>query len=57
MVVSYLIESCGRSVKEAVAEYAKSRPPGIKHKHFVDELYIRYGTEEEADARAQQNSK
>ena len=55
--MSYLIESCGRSVKEAVAEYAKSRPPGIKHKHFVDELYIRYGTEEEADARAQQNLK
>jgi alpha-glucan,water dikinase len=31
VVCSYLIESCGLSVEEALNSFASSRPPGVKH--------------------------
>lgn len=41
-ICCYLIERCGWSVREAVDGYKNAKPPGIKHPHFVDALYVRY---------------
>lgn len=41
-IVSYLIEEKGYTVDDALAAYKKSRDPGIRHQHFVDELHMRY---------------
>ncbi|KAG0648933.1 Polynucleotide 5 -triphosphatase [Hyphodiscus hymeniophilus] len=41
-IVCYLIERCGYSVQGAVDEFAKRRPKGIKHAHFLDQLFVRY---------------
>lgn len=41
-IASYLIEKHGFSVKDAIDAFARSRSPGIKHIHFIDELYVRY---------------
>lgn len=42
LVCSYLIEKCGFSIEDAVNAFKIAREPGIKHSHFIDELYIRY---------------
>ncbi|ANB15679.1 hypothetical protein AWJ20_3317 [Sugiyamaella lignohabitans] len=39
---SYMVERLGYSINEAVEAFSISRPPGIKHPHFIDELYVRY---------------
>jgi hypothetical protein len=44
VVCSYLIEHCGLSVEQALASFARSRPPGVKHERFRDELHARYGS-------------
>jgi pimeloyl-ACP methyl ester carboxylesterase/protein-tyrosine phosphatase len=41
-VVCYLIERCGYSVDDAIEEFRVKRPNGIRHEHFLDELYVRY---------------
>lgn len=41
-LVCYLIENEGWKVEDAIAEFAAKRPPGIKHDHFINELYKRY---------------
>ena len=41
-VVSYLIEKLGYKVQDAIDEFQRARPPGIRHNHFIDELYVRY---------------
>jgi protein tyrosine phosphatase len=41
-ICCYLIERANASVKDAIAAFKESRPPGIKHDHFIDELYVRY---------------
>lgn len=41
-IVCYLVERCGYSVQAAVDEFARRRPKGIKHAHFLDQLYVRY---------------
>lgn len=41
-IVCYLIERCGYSVGRALNEFAEKRPKGIKHAHFMDQLYVRY---------------
>lgn len=41
-VVSYLIEKLGYKVQDAVDEFQRARPPGIRHDHFIDELHVRY---------------
>lgn len=43
VVCCYLIEVCGLSVEEALASFASSRPPGVKHEAFRAELHRRYG--------------
>lgn len=41
-IVSYLIERLGFSVPEALDEFAKRRPVGVRHGHFIDTLLARY---------------
>ncbi|KAL4922711.1 hypothetical protein BDW62DRAFT_207399 [Aspergillus aurantiobrunneus] len=42
LIVSYLIERCGYGVQEAIDEFERRRPPGIRHGHFIDTLFVRY---------------
>ena len=41
-ICSYLIEREHFTIHAAVDEFAAKRPPGIKHPHFLDELFVRY---------------
>lgn len=41
-IVCYLIERLGYRVQDAIEEFREKRPPGIRHDHFVDTLYVRY---------------
>jgi hypothetical protein len=41
-IVCYLVERLGYDVQSAIDEFAKQRPNGIKHAHFIDELFVRY---------------
>lgn len=43
-IVCYLIDRLGWNLEDAIEEFAKCRPPGIKHEYFIDELYVRYCT-------------
>ncbi|KAG7660762.1 uncharacterized protein J8A68_005724 [[Candida] subhashii] len=42
LICCYLIEELGWSVQEAVEGFKVAKPPGIKHPHFIDALYVRY---------------
>ncbi|KAK9809706.1 hypothetical protein WJX73_007721 [Symbiochloris irregularis] len=42
VVCAYLVLACGLSVDEALACFAKARPPGVRHEKFVQELRRRY---------------
>lgn len=41
-IACYLIEKKGYRVQDAIEEFEKKRPPGIRHEHFIDTLYVRY---------------
>ena len=41
-ICSYLIDKEHLSVQAAIDEFAAKRPPGIRHPHFLDELFVRY---------------
>ncbi|RDA86224.1 hypothetical protein CP532_5105 [Ophiocordyceps camponoti-leonardi (nom. inval.)] len=41
-IVCYLVERCGFTVPKAIDAFAKARPNGIRHSHFLDRLYVRY---------------
>ncbi|EER29525.1 Dual specificity phosphatase, catalytic domain containing protein [Coccidioides posadasii C735 delta SOWgp] len=41
-LTSYLIERKGYTVEEALEEFKRCRPPGIRHPHFIDTLFVRY---------------
>jgi pimeloyl-ACP methyl ester carboxylesterase len=41
-IACHLIEKEGYQVQDAIDEFAKQRPPGIKHDHFIDALFVRY---------------
>lgn len=45
LIVCYLVERCEFGVKEAIELFAKARPNGIRHSHFLDRLYVRYNLE------------
>lgn len=47
MLCAYLIERLGWRVQDAVEEFRRQRPPGIKHEYFVDELFLRYSVKVE----------
>jgi protein-tyrosine phosphatase len=49
-VVAYMVERLGWPLKEAIEEFGKNRPPGIRHAHFIDELWGRYWLGEENQA-------
>lgn len=42
LIVCYLVERCGLSLPEAIETFAKARPNGIRHSHFLDRLHVRY---------------
>ncbi|KAL4896675.1 hypothetical protein BDV59DRAFT_171196 [Aspergillus ambiguus] len=42
LIVCYLIERCGYGVQDAIDEFERRRPPGIRHAHFIDTLFVRY---------------
>lgn len=42
LLCCYLIERLGWSVKDAVEAFRAAKPPGIKHQHFVDSLFVKY---------------
>lgn len=39
---SYLIEKERFGVQQAIDEFRTRRPPGIRHEHFLDTLFVRY---------------
>jgi len=41
-ICSYLIEREGYGVQRALDTFKESRPPGIRHEHFIDTLFVRY---------------
>ena len=41
-VVCYLVEKRGYKLQEAIEEFRRARPPGIRHDHFIDTLFVRY---------------
>ena len=41
-VVSYLVERLEYKLQDAINEFRRARPPGIRHEHFVDALFVRY---------------
>ena len=41
-ICSYLIEKEGFKVQQAIDEFQAKRPPGIRHDHFIDTLFVRY---------------
>lgn len=41
-IVSYLVEKLGYRLQDAIEEFRIKRAPGIRHEHFVNELYVRY---------------
>ena len=47
LIVCYLVERLQWKLQDAIEEFAQKRPPGIKHQHFVDELYVRYAVKQE----------
>jgi pimeloyl-ACP methyl ester carboxylesterase/protein-tyrosine phosphatase len=41
-ICCYLVEKCGYRAMDALDEFAKQKPPGIRHDHFIDTLWMRY---------------
>ncbi len=41
-ICCYLIEKEGFGVQGAIDEFKKHRAPGIRHEHFLDQLFVRY---------------
>lgn len=42
LICCYLIEKLGWSTTDAINAFAQAKPPGIKHVHFRNALYLRY---------------
>ncbi|KAG7834062.1 hypothetical protein KL939_002715 [Ogataea angusta] len=42
-ICCYLVEKLGWTVKEALNAFEAAKPPGIRHEHFKNALYLRYG--------------
>ena len=42
LITCYLIERLGFGVQDAIDEFNRCRPPGIRHGHFIDTLFVRY---------------
>ncbi|TID15895.1 Alpha/beta hydrolase fold-1 [Venturia nashicola] len=48
-IVAYMVEKLGWTLKNAIAEFAEAKGPGIRHAHFIDELYAQYPNESGED--------
>ncbi|KAG6035493.1 hypothetical protein E4U41_006068 [Claviceps citrina] len=44
-IVCYLVERCNFGLEEAISSFARARPNGIRHSHFLDRLFVRYNME------------
>lgn len=42
LICCYLIEKLGWTVEQAIEGFRVAKAPGIKHRHFIDALYVRY---------------
>lgn len=42
LIASYLIERKGFGIQDALDEFERCRPPGVRHQHFIDTLFVRY---------------
>ena len=49
-IVCYLVERCGFALSDAIETFARARPNGIRHSHFLDRLYVRYNVDEAHEA-------
>lgn len=43
-IASYLISRNGYGIQQALEEFAAAKPPGIKHEHFKDQLWLRFAS-------------
>lgn len=41
-ICCYLIEQQGFGIQQAIDEFRMHRPPGIRHEHFLDTLFVRH---------------
>ena len=41
-LVCYLVERLGYELEDAIEEFRVKRAPGIRHKHFIDALFVKY---------------
>lgn len=41
-IVCYMVERLNYNLQDAIEEFRDARPPGIRHEHFVDTLFVRY---------------
>uniref|UniRef100_A0A2M4BHL5 mRNA-capping enzyme n=1 Tax=Anopheles marajoara TaxID=58244 RepID=A0A2M4BHL5_9DIPT len=48
LIVSYMVERMDCAVDAAVMAFAQARPPGIYKQDYINELFRRYGDEEDA---------
>ncbi|KAK5092270.1 hypothetical protein LTR70_001921 [Exophiala xenobiotica] len=45
-ICSYLVLWRGYGVQDAIDEFARAKPPGIKHAHFLDQMWLRLAGQE-----------
>lgn len=55
-ICSYLVSRCGYTVQDAIDEFARAKPPGIKHEHFLDVLWLRFANHAQ-NAKASRKAK
>jgi hypothetical protein len=48
-IIAYMVERLNWRLTDAIEEFAKARPPGVRHSHFVDELHARYWTRDQSE--------
>jgi mRNA-capping enzyme len=52
LIAAYLVEKLDFDVAAAIQQFAESRPPGIYKQDYINELYKRYGDEDDDPLRA-----
>ncbi|XP_065565375.1 mRNA-capping enzyme-like isoform X2 [Artemia franciscana] len=48
LIISYLVDVFGFQLEAAIQEFSSKRPPGIYKQDYLDELYKRWGNEDNA---------
>ncbi|EFE36946.1 uncharacterized protein ARB_04473 [Trichophyton benhamiae CBS 112371] len=56
-IVSWLIEEEAYLISQALEEFERVRPPGIRHEHFIDALHARYHLLDHTRRNSQQHSR